>query len=293
LQRPVLVLVFAFLLVPACRRSAPDALPEPALSLLRVAEDLGDPDPAATQEAPQRLRAFAATAAATSLGAALFDRATFTREVDDKDLRYVLLPSVLANHRGSCVGLGSLYLAAAPLVAREARGVLVPGHFYVQVKEGARWRNVELLRRGEEMPDEWYRQRYGAPGGEVAGRPLTTAEVVGVVAFDVGNERRRQGRLGAARRAYERAVAEFPAYAQAHASLGMTLQLLGALDEAAAAYAQAGRLDPALPGLAHNVQLLERERAARAAPALTPAAAGTAEPEGPVRRGPRPSPPRP
>jgi tetratricopeptide (TPR) repeat protein len=253
----------------------------------------------AAAEAPERLQQVAAaarvalarrpTAPAAAMSEAIFEGAApFAREVDDKDVRFVLLPFVLAAHRGSCVGLGSLFLAVAPLAGVEARGVLVPGHFYVQVREGGRWRNVELLRSGEEMPDGWYRAKYGAPPGPVAGRPLTSDEVVGVVAYDVGNERRRQGRLADARRAYERAVRAFPGYAQAHAGLGATLQLLGALDEAKAAYADARRLDPTLPGLDQNVELLERERRGRNDAAVTRAGAGAAAPAPPGPGSPRP-----
>jgi tetratricopeptide (TPR) repeat protein len=284
-------LTFAALLLaaPACRWRAPEAddLPPLSRALLDVARDLGDgpssPRPGGQDAA--RLRTVATTARAVlesrpglapapSLNEALFGRAAFAREVDDKALRFVLLPSVLEARRGSCVGLGTLYLAVAELVGVRARGVLVPGHFYVQVQDGDgngdgnvdRWRNVELLRRGETMPDAWYRARYGAPAGEVAGRPLSPAQVVGVVAYDVGNERRRQGRLADARRAFERAVRDFPELAEAHASLGATLQLLGDLDAAAAAYATARRLDAALPGLDRNVELLDAERAARRKP---------------------------
>jgi tetratricopeptide (TPR) repeat protein len=270
--RSVLLLVAALLLATACRRRAAADLPPLARALLAEGQELGAGAPSNDEDAAA-LRAIAATARAelartpsrapaAALNRAIFETTAFVREVDDHDLRFVLLPSVLQAHRGSCVGLGTLYLAVAELVGVRARGIMVPGHFYVQVDDRGRWRNVELLRRGEEMPEAWYRDRYGARGSDVAGRPLSPAEVTGVVAYDVGNERRRQGRLPEARRAYERAVRDFPGLAEAHASLGATLQLLGALDQAAAAYASARRLDPQLPGLGRNVELLNAERAA-------------------------------
>jgi tetratricopeptide (TPR) repeat protein len=271
------VLLLSAIILPAlaCRRRAVEAreLPPLARALLAEGRELGDA-PASPDGGAAALRAIAAASRtaigrapsrspAAGLNEALLGTAAFSREVDDKDLRFVLLPSVLEGRRGSCVGLGTLYLAVAELVGVRARGVMVPGHFYVQVWEGERWRNVELLRRGEEMPDNWYRERYGAAGIDVAGRPLSPAEVVGVVAYDVGNERRRQGRLADARQAYARAVREFPTLAEAHASLGATLHLLGQLDEAAAAYASAQRLNSTLPGLDRNVELLNAERARR------------------------------
>jgi tetratricopeptide (TPR) repeat protein len=206
-----------------------------------------------------------ATTRAAALDRVVFDVGAFAREVEDPDLSFVLLPSVVAARRGSCVGLGTLYLAVAELAGVPARAVLVPGHFYVQVDEGARWRNVELLRRGEEMPASWYDARYPIPRARAAtyGRPLTPDEVLAVVAYDVGNQRRRQNRLPEARRFFSRAVGLFPDFAEAHASLGATLHLLGQLDEADAAYRAARRLAPALPGLDRNIDLLETERRAK------------------------------
>jgi hypothetical protein len=63
--------------------------------------------------------------------------------------------------------------------------------------------------------------------------------------------------------AFERARTDFPDFAEAHASLGATLHLLGALDEAAHSYRAARRASPGLPGLDHNIEILELERAGR------------------------------
>jgi tetratricopeptide (TPR) repeat protein len=206
------------------------------------------------------------------LNRVVFDEEAFRREVDDTDLGYVLLPSVLRGRRGSCVGLGTLYLVLGELLTIPMQGVTVPGHFFVRVRDGEEWRNVELLRRGQEEPTEWYRTRWPLPDTTVPiyDRPLTEDEVVGVVEYDGGNELRRHGRIADARRAFERAVADFPSLPEARASLGAVLQLTGDLDAAAAAYEAAEQLEPRLPGLDRNLRLLDDERrlAARARPVI-------------------------
>ena len=90
----------------------------------------------------------------------VFDDLKLVREIDDDDPRFFLLPSVLEERRGSCLGLGALYLMVAERIGLPLDGVRVPGHFFVRTR-GPSPRNIELLRRGETMPDDWYRQKYG------------------------------------------------------------------------------------------------------------------------------------
>jgi regulator of sirC expression with transglutaminase-like and TPR domain len=217
-------------------------------------------------EAERELAAAPGRSAATVLSELMFGRWGFVREVSDTSLAFVLLPSVLQRRRGSCVGLGTVFLALADALDCAAYGVLRPGHFHARVLEPAGARNVELLRSGEAMSEAWYARRFplsGGPAPEYA-RPLSPGEVLGVVDYDVGNERRRQLRLAPARAAFTRAVAAFPELAEAHASLGTVEQLLGDLDSAAKSYARARALNPGLPGLEQNLVLLERERAGSA-----------------------------
>jgi hypothetical protein len=137
----------------------------------------------------------------------------------------------------------------------------VPGHFFVRSGDGRELRNVELLRRGEAMPDAWYRGKYGPwpPGGAEYFRPLSIDELVAVHWFDTGNQLRAARDLDGAARAYARAAAAFPAFAEAHASLGAVRQLEGDLLGAQAAYDEAARARSDLPGLGKNVTLLKRE----------------------------------
>jgi tetratricopeptide (TPR) repeat protein len=151
--------------------------------------------------------------------------------------------------------------------------VLMPGHFYVRVQEQGGARNVELLRAGEAMPDAWYGQRFPVPGGGAPeyARPLSVAEVLGVVEYNLGNERRRQLRPTEARAAFTRAVQAFPGLSEAHASLGAVEQLLGNLAGAAASYQRACDANPHLPGIEQNLALLAAEQAGAAtAPAGSP-----------------------
>jgi tetratricopeptide (TPR) repeat protein len=204
----------------------------------------------------------------TALVTTLFGEQGFVREVDDTDLRFVLLPAVLQHRRGSCVGLGSLVLALGERLGLSVHGVMVPGHFFVRVEEQGARANLELLHRGEEMPDAWYAGRFPIPGGGAReyARELTRDEVRGVVEYDVGNDRRRRGDLHEAQRAYDLARRHFPDFAEAHASAGAIAQLLGSLDRAATDYEAAQRANPNLPGLDQNVQLLESERAGATKP---------------------------
>lgn len=196
------------------------------------------------------------------LNGVVFGALGFVREVEDPSLDFVLLPSVLRKRRGNCVGLGTLYLALGDMAHLQMEGVLRPGHFFVRIRDGAIVRNVELLRKGEEMPDTWYEVRFPIPSGSgtAYGRGLSSAEVRGVVEYDLGNDRRRRGKFGEARAAYEQATRDFPDFGEAHASLGAMDQLLGALDEAESSYAAARRSNPVLPGLEQNIELLRRER---------------------------------
>lgn len=199
------------------------------------------------------------------MNAVVFDQLGFEREIASQDVRFFRLPSVIAQRRGSCLGLGALYLVVAERLGVGLDGVMVPGHFFVRTREPGH-RNVELLRRGESMPDAWYRTKYG-PWPESNASPyfraLAPSEVAAVHWFNAGNHLRAAHDLAGATVAYDRAAAALPAFAEAEASLGAVRQLEGALDQAEDAYRRAARDRPDLVGLDHNLALLKQERATR------------------------------
>lgn len=244
-----------------------------ALALARLAGELGAGDETwsiaelhrITTLARGELLRFPGQPAAEVLSRLLFDRLGFAREVSDTGLDYVLLSQVLSKRRGSCVGLSTLLLALADALDLTAFGVLLPGHFYVRWAGASGPRNVELLRRGEAMSDAWYRDRFPVPDDhphEYA-RPLSAAEALGVIEYNVGNERRRQVRLDDAARAFAHSVQLFPEFAEAHASFGATLHVLGRLREARASYQRARENHPQLAGVDWNLELLRQDEQAQ------------------------------
>jgi regulator of sirC expression with transglutaminase-like and TPR domain len=198
---------------------------------------------------------------ADAINAVVFEELKFQREVNDKDPRFMRLPLVLADRRGSCLGLGALYLALGerlgPAHHFQVDGVLVPGHFFVRVGD----RNIELLRKGEQMPDTWYREKYEVPEANAPAymRPLTPAEIMAIFDYNIGNDLRLQGRFVEAAVAYRRAVGAFPQLAEAYASLGLVRHLTGALKEAEQAYLAARAVNPHLPGLENNLTVIRAE----------------------------------
>jgi len=254
-----------------CARRRPLAPPGPVASaLVALAADLGSA-PADVADAWIALNAIAERVDdhhrrtggdwVDDLNAVVFGDLGYVREIESTDVRFFRLPSVIADRRGSCLGLGALYLALAERLGIGLDGVMVPGHFFVRTR-GPAPRNVELLRRGEAMPDDWYRTKYGPwpAGSNEYLRPLTPSEMAAMHWFNAGNTLRAARDLRGAGLAYARAVTEFPAFAEAQASLGAVRQLEGALDDAETAYADAARARPDLPGLAENLELLKREQ---------------------------------
>jgi tetratricopeptide (TPR) repeat protein len=202
---------------------------------------------------------------ADDINAVVFGEFGFRREIESRASRFFQLSSVLRDRRGSCVGLGALYLAIGERIGIPHDGILLPGHFFVRTR-GPAAHNVELLRQGETMPDEWYRKKYG-PWPETRSayfRPVTLSELGAIHWYNRGNELRAAGDLGAAEQAFARAAQEFPGFAEAHASLGAAEQRRGAFTEAEASYRAAARAWPGLPGLAHNLELLQKQQSQNA-----------------------------
>jgi regulator of sirC expression with transglutaminase-like and TPR domain len=195
---------------------------------------------------------------AADIAAVLFDELGFQREIDDTAMRFFQLSSVLRDRRGSCLGLGALTMAVAERLGVPLDGVLLPGHFFVRSR-GPGAHNIELLRRGEVMPDEWYRNKYGPwPEAGAYNRPVSPTELAAIHWYNRGNDLRKNGDWEAAQTAFAKAAQSFPDFAEASASLGAIQQQRGDLAGAQRSYRQAAAAWPDLPGLQGNLDLLQQ-----------------------------------
>jgi tetratricopeptide (TPR) repeat protein len=275
--RPLLGCAVIAAAVLGCTRSATQRPPGPITSALFVlAAEFGANTDATTgafaslQDIALRVEKRHASShgdVADDINAVVFGELGFKREIDSAATRFFELSSVIGERRGNCLGLGALYLAIGERTGMPLDGVLLPGHFFVRTRDPGR-HNVELLRRGEAMPDAWYQNKYG-PWPEVGSayfRPVTVAELVAIHWYNRGNDLRAGGDMASAEAAYARAAQEFPGFAEAQASLGAVQQLRGAFAEAEKSYRAAAHAWPALPGLANNLELLKRQLASATGP---------------------------
>jgi tetratricopeptide (TPR) repeat protein len=195
---------------------------------------------------------------AADIGAVIFEELSFQREIEDTSTRFFQSSLVLRDRRGSCLGLGALYLAIAERLGVPLDGILLPGHFFVRTR-GPGAHNVELLRRGEAMPDGWYREKYGPwPKAGAYNRPVSATELAAIHWYNRGNDLQKNGDLAGAQAAFAKAAAAFPDFAEASASLGSVQQRRGDRAGAERSYQQAARAWPDLPGLQGNIDLLRK-----------------------------------
>lgn len=254
----VLTLVMAVSL-PGCKSSSPGPL---AKKLLAISSQAGvsPTDQAELNKildlAEERAQGKSGPERIDSLNRLIFEELGFEREVEDDSIEFMLLPNVIKNQKGSCLGLAALYLVLAEKLDLQIRGVLVPRHFFLRHQQ----RNIELLRKGEAMPDEWYRKTWQVPEGVSAYmRALTEQELLAVFQFNLGNASRMKGEYDQAKKIYQRVIESFPDFAEAHANLGLVLQLQKEFKPAEEAYLKARSLQPGLPGLKQNLEALRTD----------------------------------
>ncbi|MBW1873362.1 MAG: tetratricopeptide repeat protein, partial [Deltaproteobacteria bacterium] len=131
-------------------------------------------------------------------------------------------------------------------------------HFFLRLEKTGGYTNIELLRKGEQMPDEWYRQKWQVPKKSGAYlRTLSDSETEAVFLFNLGNVYRLRRMTAKAIRRYRKVTDLFEEFAEAHANLGLVYQTVADYRQAELAYQKAAELYPNLPGLVDNLAALK------------------------------------
>jgi regulator of sirC expression with transglutaminase-like and TPR domain len=195
--------------------------------------------------------------AAAELARNLFDAAGLTRDIDDDRPELALPAGVLSRGRGSCLGLSGLYLAVARRLGWTAHLVLAPNHAFVRVTRGEAVENVELLRRGEAMPDSWYLKKYRpAPTNPTYMKALSDDQAIAAFRFNLTSAFYDAGQFDRALVEYLRVLEILPGFAQAHAACGLVLQRLVRPSQALEQYQAALRDDPNISAVRQNLRTL-------------------------------------
>ena len=204
---------------------------------------------------------------------------------------HLFLDSLLETKRGPCLALSGLYLAVAERLDLPFFGVVVPGHFFVRYDDGRTRINVETLKKGASIPDDWYRKKYRVPAESTCYlRNLSREEIMAPHYFNLGNAYRASGRLDRAAEAYELATILLPGFAEAHGNLGVVHMKMGEIEKAIREFEAAieansllagAHLDLAIaldalgaPGLAGEHRARAKELA-RKGPGAAPATTGS------------------
>jgi tetratricopeptide (TPR) repeat protein len=186
--------------------------------------------------------------------AAALRHAVFTVEglVPDQDFAAradtatALLSEVLEHHRGVCLSLSLIYLAAADEAALPVRGVSVPEHFFVRYDNGDAHLNLETLDRGgTSRSDSFYRRKFFVHKGEpFYMRSLTKRESLAVYLSQLAVLYNRAGKSAQAVELLEAAQQASPSDPEIRTNLGVALRAAGRPEDAVNAWRTAIILDP-------------------------------------------------
>lgn len=166
---------------------------------------------------------------------------------DRNDPRSLFAHSVVERRRGSCVGMSLIYLLLGEKLGLPLYGVLAPSHMFVRYDDGIARFNIETLRRGECMSDEWYRRRYGITDTSLYPlRNLDCAQVSAVVHYNIGNIMFHEKRFDNAISHLQAALEVLPDFPEAQGNLALALDARG---EGAAALSRLLALRDVYPSL--------------------------------------------
>lgn len=188
----------------------------------------------------------------------LFVKWGLTFNPDRNRIDYLLPQSVLQKKQGSCIGMSLLLLLIAEKTGIPLYGVLAPGHFYVRYDDGVTQRNFETLRRGEDMPTAWYREKYSITDTVLYDmKKLSVTEVIAVVKYTIGTLLFSEKKYAAALVYLGSSVESFPSFAEAQGNYALVLDATAQSEKALSILLELQSKKPSLPQLGQNIASLQ------------------------------------
>jgi len=173
---------------------------------------------------------------------------------EKKETMSTLFPHLVVHQKeGSCIGLSLLFLLIGEKIGIPLYGVVVPGHLFVRYDDGTTRINIETMKKGKNMPDEWYREKYAISDNSMYDfQNLSVREVCALLKYNVGNICLSKEKHADAVGLYRDVVDVFPNYCEAWGNLGLAQNVLGDYATALESLERAEGLCPELKNIHHN-----------------------------------------
>ena len=199
----------------------------------------------------------------------VFDSLALVPISDSTDLIASLPSRVLADRKGSCLGLTLVYLALGQALDLPLHPVFLPGHIFVRYRSGAYAFNIETLKRGLARSDSFYRETFSLKSRIWYDlKDADPKQALAALVFNLGNTHRSRGEWRFALAEYRLVEEMIPGYPEAQVNQGAALLALGDRDAAEVKLLAAWMGDSQSPPARQNLSAIYREAGDSARAAL-------------------------
>jgi len=168
-----------------------------------------------------------------------------------------VLPWVIENKKGDCLGLSLLYLALTERLRLPFYGVEASRHTFVRYDDGKKKINIETTDKGKEYEDSYYEKKFilhpAYRNYNFYLRNLFKRELIGLFLNNLGLAYDKKGMHDEAIAEFRRTIEINPNLAEAHSNLGVAYGRKGMYDEAIAEYKRAIEINPNLAEAHYNL----------------------------------------
>ncbi len=181
-----------------------------------------------------------------------------------ENLDNVLPDAVIRKKRGHCLGLTTLFVLAAEKLGLDVAVAHAPDHIFPRLCESAKCLNIEMLKTGENMPDEYYVKNLFIPKKATeAGIYLKSirdpSDLAASIYVGLGFVANGAKQPELAELFYKKAVEKNPNSAEAHSNLAAALMQAGDSDQGVKEMETAYRLNPYSYFVAVNLGVLKHK----------------------------------
>ncbi len=192
------------------------------------------------------------------LNSVIFGQWSIAFDNDRNNILHLFPHLIFREKKGSCVGMSLIYLLLAEKTGLPLYAVLAPSHMFVRYDDGTGKYNIETLRKGENMSNEWYIRRYGITDTFLYPlRNLNIREVEAVVWYNLGT-------IEYNKQCYKRAI-EFlsysselmPYFPEAKGNTALALDACGETDSALSILLSLRKKFPTLENIDRNIAAIQ------------------------------------